>query len=115
MATPHRSPRTRKLRCRRRGNILILSAVMMVMVAAFVAFAVDLGSLYVARCELQRCADSAAMAAAWDLVDEAAVTGDSNYLTLKNTSQSRAAEYALLNKVLSSAPALPAADVEVGV
>jgi Flp pilus assembly protein TadG len=115
MSTPHRLHRTRRLRPRRRGNILILSAIMMVMVAAFVAFAVDLGSLYVARCELQRCADSAAMAAAWDLIDESALTDSSNYLTLKSTSQSRAAEYALFNKVLSAAPTLPAADVEVGV
>ena len=45
----------RPLRSRRRqGNILVLSALLMVLMMAMTAFAVDLGYLCVARNELQR-------------------------------------------------------------
>ena len=112
----NKTRRNRNSRNQRRGNILVLSAVMMVMVMAFVAFALDLGSVCVARGELQRCADSAAMAAAWDLINnDPALTGSSNYTTLKNNSRAKATQYALWNKVLSASPAVPNADVEVGV
>lgn len=48
----------------RKGNILVLTAMMMVVMAAFMAFAVDLGYLYTVRTELQAAADAAALAAA---------------------------------------------------
>lgn len=111
----YKNRRSRNSRKQRRGNILVLSAVMMVMVMGFVAFAIDIGSLSVARGELQRCADAAAMAAAWDLVDNAPITATPDYTTLKNHSRSKASQYAAWNKVLSSAPSLPTSDVEVGI
>jgi len=49
---------------RRRGNILVLSVFLMILMMAMVAFAVDIGYLCLARAELQRTADSAADAAA---------------------------------------------------
>lgn len=53
----------------RRGTVLVLTAVLMSALLVLVAFAVDLGYLMVAGTELQRTADAAAMAAAWELVD----------------------------------------------
>jgi len=79
----------RPLRRKRKGNILVLSAVLMVLIMAMLAFAVDLGYLYVAREEMQRSADSAALAAAWDLVDNGALTGDSNVYVMEESARAR--------------------------
>ncbi len=49
---------------RRRGVIAVLAAVLMVVVFAMVAFAVDLGYMTLVRTQLQASADSAALAAA---------------------------------------------------
>ena len=46
----------------RRGNITVLTAFLLVALVAIVAFAVDLGYLEVTKVELQRTADSAAIA-----------------------------------------------------
>ncbi|MCA9119562.1 MAG: hypothetical protein H6822_11370 [Planctomycetaceae bacterium] len=104
----------RHFRRKRRGTILVLSAVLMVMVMAMLAFAVDLGYLQVARGEMQRSADSAALAAAWDLVDSGALTGDSNVYVMKESARDRASQYAALNPVLNQPPGLAAEDVVIG-
>jgi Flp pilus assembly protein TadG len=106
--------RQRHFRRKRRGNILVLSAVLMVMMMAMLAFAVDLGYLYVARGEMQRSADSAALAAAWDLIDEGKLTGSSNLDVLESNARASAAQFAALNPVLQDAPNLAQADVVVG-
>jgi len=106
----HRRPIRRK----RKGNILVLSAFLMVMIMAMLAFAVDLGYLYVAREEMQRSADSAALAAAWELVDIGAMTGDSNAWVMEENARARAAQYASLNQVLRQSPGLANEDVVVG-
>jgi hypothetical protein len=54
----------------RRGNVLVLTAFMLICLMALMAFAVDLGYVYVSSAELQRTADSAAIAAAWELIDK---------------------------------------------
>src|SRR3954469_2052930 len=51
----------------RRGSALILTALIMIPLVAVVAFAVDWGRICVTKAELQRTADSAAMAGAWEL------------------------------------------------
>ncbi|MDA1049898.1 MAG: pilus assembly protein TadG-related protein [Planctomycetota bacterium] len=104
----------RQFRRKRNGNILVLSAVLMVMIMAMLAFAVDLGYLYVAREEMQRSADSAALAAAWDLVDSGALTGDSNVYVMEESARGRAAQYASLNQVLRQSPALANQDIAIG-
>src|SRR5215213_8582231 len=53
----------------RRGSALILTALAIIPLLAMVAFAVDWGRICVTKAELQRAADSAAMAAAWELHD----------------------------------------------
>ena len=69
--------RTRRFGRKRPGNILVLSAVMMVGMLAMLALAVDVGYLCLARDQLQRSADSAAIAATWELLDEQAVKRNS--------------------------------------
>jgi hypothetical protein len=55
-----------------RGAIAVLAAILLVMLLAMVAFAVDLGYIAHAQTELQRSADAAALAAAAQLPDQAA-------------------------------------------
>ena len=106
--------RTRHTRQRRKGNVLVLTAFMMVCMFALLAFAVDLGYLNVARTQLQRSADAAAMAAAWELIDEDVLRGDSCPYYTELGARSRATEYAALNTVTTHAPALAQQDVQVG-
>ena len=54
------SPKTRN----RRGAVLILAALLLVLVMALLAFAIDLGYIVLVRTQLQSAADSSAMAAA---------------------------------------------------
>jgi uncharacterized membrane protein len=112
-----RLPKARLLnvrRQRRAGNVLILALILMVVMLACVAFAVDLGYLYVTRAQLQRTADSAAIAATWELVDQGALAGYTDTSTLDSSARSRAAQYAALNPVLNGSPGLSNSDVTTG-
>lgn len=53
----------------RRGNIIVLSAVLMVVLLGMVAFAVDVGYIHNTNAELKRTADAAALAGVSVLVD----------------------------------------------
>jgi hypothetical protein len=101
-------------RNRRAGNVLILALFLMVAMLACVAFSVDLGYLYVTRAQLQRSADSAALAAAWELVDDDALAGYTNSSALDTSARSRASQYAALNLVLNGSPALADEDITTG-
>lgn len=63
-------------RATRRGAIAVLAAVMMIVMMAFVAFAVDLGYMCVVRNEAQNAADSAALAGGQELISEQRLRGD---------------------------------------
>ncbi|MCA9266954.1 MAG: hypothetical protein KDA41_00710, partial [Planctomycetales bacterium] len=91
---------------RRKGNVLVLSAVLMVMMVAMLAFAVDVGYIYVSRTQLQRSADAAAMAAAWELIDEDAIYGTSSTANVESNARAKAGEYAGYNYVLAANPSL---------
>lgn len=99
---------------RRRGNILVLSAVMMVMTMAILALAVEIGSVLLAKTELQRAADAAALGAAWDLIDENALEGDIDYGQLAVDAQSTAIQFASWNTVLANTLMIDSSDVSVG-
>lgn len=101
-------------RRRRRGNILVLSALMMIGLMALLAMAVDIGYLCVARNELQRTADAAALAAGWELVDESVFTDEFNASALESQAEASATQFAALNPILQQAPGLGEGDVEVG-
>jgi hypothetical protein len=66
-ANPGRSRRSVPGDSSRRGSVLVLSAVLMVILLGVVAFAVDLGYIMLVRTQLQTAADSAALAAAGTL------------------------------------------------
>ncbi len=69
---PLRHRCTRRLGARRRGNVVVLTALIMVALFAMLAFALDIGYMLHVRTELQRSADACAIAAAPHLPDEAA-------------------------------------------
>src|SRR5919106_3953018 len=69
-----------------RGNIAILFGLMIGVLFAFGALAVDAGQLYVLKSKLQRTADAAALAAASQLPDEDDARDEALEYALKNMS-----------------------------
>ena len=106
--------RRRKARNNRKGNILVLTAFILVGLMAMLAFAIDVGLIMVTRQQLQRSADSAALAGAWELIDENAPTGLADPGTVELNARNRASQFAGLNDVLRSSPQLDTSDVDVG-
>jgi Flp pilus assembly protein TadG len=99
---------------RRRGNIVAMTAVLMIVLIAFVALAVDVGYLYTVRNELQRSADAAAIAATWELIDKDNKPGGQTADGLAANARTKAVQFAALNKVGNEAPGLASDDVNVG-
>lgn len=107
-------PRRRR---KRSGNVLVFTICLMIALFSMLAFAVDVGYLCVVRSELQRSADAAALAAAWKLCEEDALIGgeDPAEAMLLNTVSQTAVQYAALNEVTRTAPAVSDGnDVQVG-
>lgn len=105
----------------RRGVIIPLTAVLLVFLIGFIAFAVDLGYVVTVQTEMQRTADSAATAAAWDLFETSLATGSPNLSAEIATARDTAVAYAASNRVDAGNPALnpntsnsPGGDVVVG-
>jgi Putative Flp pilus-assembly TadE/G-like len=90
-----------------RGQTLILVAVAMVSLLAMAALAIDVVTLYVARGEMQRAADAAALGAAKAFVDSG-ITSDPGNITRQNTAQLMGQQLIVailpLNKVSGQAP-----------
>jgi hypothetical protein len=106
--------KSRRYAKRPKGTILVLTAFMMIGMLALVAFAVDLGYLNVARAELQRSADAAALAGAWALIDEDALVGYDNPSYLAEHARAYAAQFAQYNPVTSQNPSVDQQDLAVG-
>ena len=83
----------------RKGNIVVITALMMVTMVAMLAFACDLGYVLVARTELQRTADAAALASAWELLDERRLLGDDYLLAVEASARDVASSYTGFNDV----------------
>ena len=100
--TFHRRPRER-------GQTIILVAVAMVSLLAMAALAIDVTTLYVARGEMQRAADAAALAGAKAFVDSG-LTSDPTNTTRQALAQSMATavinSIVQENKVAGAAPQL---------
>lgn len=88
----------------RRGAVAPLALVMMVVLLACVAFAVDVGYIAKTRNEMQRTADAAAIAAAWDLVSDEALTGDTSMSQSLTKLRNSAVSYAALNDICKKSP-----------
>lgn len=97
----------------RKGAILALTTVMLVVMFALLAFAIDLGYLQVAKTELQRTADSAAIAATWELInsDPGKTVSQS---TLTAAAVAKAQDYTSKNLVTQTALQLDGTDVVAG-
>src|SRR3954467_86643 len=80
----------KKPHARRRGNIIVLSALLMVFVMFLIAMSVDVGYIYTVQAQLDRAVDSAALAGAQELVKGT------------NAAQDKATEYLVRNPVGSS-------------
>jgi Flp pilus assembly protein TadG len=90
----------------RKGNIVVLTAFMMVFLLGLMAFAVDLGYMAVVRAQLQQSADAAALAAAAELVDKESFDDSVDLATEVDSARSLAIQYAAWNKICKSAPTL---------
>lgn len=93
-------------RGRRRGSVAPLTLVLMIVLLACVAFAVDVGYLTKTRNEMQRTADAAAIAAAWDLVSDEALTGDTTMDETMSNVRGSAVTYTSLNDICKQSPLL---------
>ncbi len=98
----------------RKGAVVVLVAVLLVVMLGCVALTVDIGHLYVARTELQRTADAAAMAGV-----QALARGSQNpfgtYSPSSQTIYDQVQLYANLNTVLAQGVAInPESDVAIG-
>lgn len=88
----------------RKGAVLVLSAIMLFMMMAFLAFTVDVGYLASSKGEIRRSADAAAIAGCWELFDD----------LVQGKSQSQceidvaavASQYAGLNLISNTSPSL---------
>jgi len=89
----------------RRAVTIVWTAVTGIVMIGFVALAVDVGYTYHIKAQLQRTADSAAMAAASQLADE-----DQSHQAVYDT----AAAYAAMNKTDGISPVLTDTDVKLG-
>ena len=92
---------TNRRRRGERGQTIVLVAVSLVTLLAMAALAVDVVTLYVARSEMQRAADAAALAAAKAFVDSGVTslaTTDPNYAAVSGMSQTMATT--VINSIL---------------
>lgn len=85
----------------RRGTITVLAAIMSIVLIGMVAFCVDLGYILSVKEELQRSADSSALAACWDFGQRLG-KGNSNSVAVEYA-RTTAAQYASLNRVTGEA------------
>src|SRR4051794_20471464 len=103
----------------RRGAITVLAAILAIVFVAMVAFSVDIGYVLSAKEELQRSADSSALAACWEygqrLAKGSSASASAGY------ARTTAAQYASLNQVTHQPMSLdtnssnsPAGDVVFG-
>lgn len=94
----------RRRNTKRRGTAAILTVVAIPVLIGFTALAVDVGVLYNARAEAQRAADAAALAGAWELLDEDRLTGTPEMSLEEQLARQSAAEYAARNMVRGVSP-----------
>lgn len=86
----------------RRGAVMVLAAILMIVILGMVAFAVDFGYLTIARTELQRNADAAAIAGCWDLMDDSPPGATADLTAEIALARQSAAQYVTANSVCNS-------------
>ena len=97
--------RVGKMNWARRASAMPLVAVVCPVLLAFAALSVDIGALYDAKAELQRCADAAALAGAGALIDERRLRNNGGMnLEIDFAVRQTAREYVQRNRVLGASP-----------
>src|SRR5450755_4636138 len=91
----------RRTESRRRGAIVPLMAICLTGLLAFVALALDLGILMIARNQCQNTADAAAMAGARTLNGDVSI--NNNYSAAQPAALAAAANNSILNTPVTSA------------
>jgi Flp pilus assembly protein TadG len=108
-----RMQRIRKNNPKRRAAIAVITAMMGTVMLGFASLAVDVGMLYNVKAELQRTADSAAMAGAWEMLSQK-YKGYSDD-TAKSSARTQAIAFAARNHVYNTSPVLDgSSDVTIG-
>lgn len=82
----------------RRGNIVVLSAGLIVGIMGFTAFAVDIGYIAVTKSQLQVATDGAALAAAWQLGAGLGAGNNPTQTTVRTNAQNSAVAVAAANR-----------------
>ena len=95
-----------------RGNVIVLAAISMTVLIGFAALAIDLGQLYVARAELQRAADAAALAGASSYFSDAGQAQDIPELSY--VIDMRSQEVSLANPTHHAGTVLDLGDIMIG-
>jgi hypothetical protein len=98
----------------RRGTVLVFTVLMMIGMLGMLALAVDIGYVFVVDSELQRTADAAALAAAWDLIGDGDLADPDNPLSAVQMARATAVRFTGLNRAGGQAPLLAPADTDVG-
>lgn len=100
----------------RQGAVLVLSALMLFMMLAFLAFTVDTGYLASSKGEIRRSADAAAIAGCWELFDDLVAGKTQSECEVDVAAE--AALYAGFNPIANTSPRLSnelnSPSVEVG-
>jgi hypothetical protein len=106
----------RRVGCKRerRGSALILTALAIIPLLAMVAFAVDWGRICLTKAELQRAADAAAMAGAWELRDAKAPGSSLSPAAAVVAARKAAKEYSAMNTAIGKPLELQDGDIQVG-
>ncbi len=104
-----------RARQRRAAATIHLVALLMIVLLGMAALTIDLGMLYVTRGELQRTADAAASAAAWELLDQDRLKGTPYMEEEIAAARAAAAATGAKNNVLGGSPTVdPEGDVTIG-
>ncbi len=111
MKTPNRFFPKRARRTQRRAAILVIGGMFTVSACLLCGLVVDTGNLCVARAELQRCSDSASLAAASVLLDRGALNGSPNPSAVNAAASTAASSFVRANPCRSRTLNLRAEDL----
>lgn len=111
-----RRPRRRVQDETRRGNIVVLTAAILVMIFAFTAFAVDVGYIVLAKAELQKSTDAATLAASLELQEAFGAGGEITPVMAEAAARQAAVDVAAANRAAGKNSAMcdPNRDVRIG-
>jgi hypothetical protein len=104
--SPGRPPSLKPKQVNRRGAIAVLAVVFLIILLSFAAFAVDLGILTVARTELQRTADAAALAGGGALMSENRLKGEDYAAAVVAQARETVADYCQKNPAFNAVPTI---------